>query len=285
MVVDFHVHLENTPDGHLITPDELVESMDRNGIDACVLLGNDQADAGSMPPWSDPRMIAVPVNLTDELLSQYSSKYPDRLISFTSVNPDRFQPERKVSRAVEEFGARGVKLYPHSGFYPNDPRLFSVYEKCIQYDIPVMIHSGIKPVRWQSLKYNDPVYVDDIALKYPDLKIILCHGGYPWTENYMAVVHSNPNIYADLTFLEYIEETYMVPGLTENTVRRLQKLIGTKRMVWGTEGPFMELPAFGSHCEEHYAKCKDFLVERFDFLSREEKDDILGNTACKLLKL
>jgi predicted TIM-barrel fold metal-dependent hydrolase len=285
MVIDFHVHIEYKSPDQKYTAQEIVEAMDKGGIDKSVLLGNDQADAGFKRPWADSSMMAVAVNCQDEEIASYCHQFPDRLIGFTSIHPDRYQPHRKVERAVKEFGMQGVKLYPHSGFYPNDPRLHLVYKKCVDFDLPVMIHTGIKAVRWQSVKYNNPIYVDDVAVNFPDLKIIICHGGYPWVEEFMVVAYSNPNIWVDITFLDYIERVYKQPGLTETTMKRLVDLIGTERILWGTEGPYMDLPLFGKHSPDYYPKSQDFLVRRFDFISEEDKKNILGNNAAKLLKI
>jgi len=285
MIIDFHVHIEYKNPNEKYTAKDIVKEMDGADIETSVLLGNDQADAGYKHPWVDSLSMAVPVNLNDEDLYNYCIQYPNRLVGFTSIHPDRYKPHKKVERAVKEFGMKGVKLYPHSGFYPNDMRLNLVYEKCMELDIPVMIHTGIKAVSWQSLKYNNPVYVDEVAINFPDLKIVMCHGGYPWVEEFMVVAYSNPNIWVDLTFLDYIENTYKRQGLTENTVKRLVELIGSERMLWGTEGPYMNLPLFGSHGPEYYIKSQDFLVRRFDFISEEGKKNILGDNAKRLLKI
>ena len=285
MIIDFHVHIEYKSTDEKYTAREIVEAMDQGGIDISVLLGNDQADAGFNRPWADSSTMQVSVNCADEEIASYCSQYPDRLIGFTSIHPDRYQPHRKVERAVKEFGMKGVKLYPHSGFYPNDPELNLVYKKCVDLDIPVMMHTGIKAVQWQRLKYNNPLYVDDVAVNFPDLKIIMCHGGYPWVEEFMVVAYSNPNIWVDITFLDYIEHVYKKPGLTENTVERLVHLIGAERILWGTEGPYMDLPLFGKHGPDYYTQTQDYLVRRFDFLSEEDKQNILGNNAAKLLKI
>jgi predicted TIM-barrel fold metal-dependent hydrolase len=127
--------------------------------------------------------------------------------------------------------------------------------------------------------------VDEIATNFPDLKIVMCHGGYPWTEEFMAVVYTNPNIWVDLTFMERIEETFMLPGLVENTVRRLVKLIGAGRLLWGSEGPYMDLPLYGKQDPSNYQVSQDKLVRRFDFLDQEDKAGILGNNAACLLGL
>jgi predicted TIM-barrel fold metal-dependent hydrolase len=259
--------------------------MENSGIDISVILGNDQADAGYKQPWVDSPIMAVPVNCSDEEVAFYCNQHPDRLIGFTSIHPDRYLPHKKVERAIKEFGMKGVKLYPHAGFYPNDPRLNEVYQKCIDYDIPVMIHTGIKALQWQSLKYNRPLYVDDVATNFPDLKIIMCHGGYPWVEEFIVVAYSNSNIWVDLTFLDIIEKVFKVNMLTENTVKRLNDLIGSERLIWGSEGPYFNLPLFGNHGPEYYNISQDFLVRRFDFLSETDKNNILGENAKRLLKI
>jgi predicted TIM-barrel fold metal-dependent hydrolase len=285
MIIDFHAHPDFKTLSELYSPDEFVAGMDQGGIDITCLFGNDQADPGACPPWRDERYMAVPTNFSEEELAAFCGHYPERLVGFTSINPNRYQPECKVERAIKEFGMKAVKLYPHSGFYPNDPRLTRTYELCSRMGIPVVIHTGMKAVRWQWMKYNQPIYVDDIATNFPDLNIVMCHGGYPWTEEFIAVVYTNPNIWVDLTFLERIEETFKLPGLTENTIHRLVKLIGAQRLLWGSEGPYMNLPLYGSHDPSNYQVSQYKLVKRFGFLSEEDKADILGNNAARLLKL
>ena len=285
MIIDFHAHPDFKTPGELYSPTEFVAAMDQGGVDITCLYGNDQADPGSCPPWRDERFMAVPTNFDDEELDTFCKQYPDRLIGFTSINPNRYQPERKVERAIKVFGMKAVKLYPHSGFYPNDPRLIRTYELCSRLDIPVIIHTGMKAVRWQWMKYNQPIFVDEIATNFPDLNIVMCHGGYPWTEEFITVAYTNPNIWVDLTFMERIEETFVLPGLVESTIRRLVNLIGAQRLLWGSEGPYMTLPLYGSHEPSNYQVSQEKLVKRFDFLSEQDKEDILGNNAARLLKL
>lgn len=305
MIIDIHNHIEYKTPTERFTADEFVKSMDEGGIDVAVILGCDQVDAGSKPPWSElmrgpseaknwlPVSSAMPVatNLSDEEVSCFCRKYPDRLIGFASIHPDRYRPDLKIERAVKELGLRGVKLYPHAGFYPNDRRLDRVYEKCIEFDIPVMIHTGIKAVRWQWIKYNNPIYVDDVATNFPELKIIICHGGFPWVNEFLAVAYSNPNVYVDITFMDYIEKAFQQTGLVENTLRTLINIVGADRILWGSEGPNMYLPMFGHHgppkerASEYYLRSQYELVKRFDFINEEDQAKILGGNAARLLKL
>jgi len=285
MIIDFHAHLEFKTLDQTYTATEFVAGMNRGGIDKTVLLGNDQGDAGSCPPWRDSRFMAVPTNWSDEEVAAFCATNPDRLLGLTSIHPDRYRPERKIRRAIQEFGLKGVKLYPHSGFYANDARLDRVYDLCTQLGVPVVIHTGPKAVRWQWLKYDNPIHVDDVATNFPDLRIVMCHGGYPWVEQFIVTAYSNPNVWVDLTFMDYIEQTFRVPGLVENTVGRLVDLIGPQRLLWGSEGPYMNLPLFGQHEPDYYARSQDYLVRRFGFLSDDDKADILGRNAARLLGL
>lgn len=281
MIVDAHVHIERKEDGSLYSSDEIVAAMDEAGIDVSIVFGNDQADAVSRMA-SDAGENSGQMNFSVEEAAKFCAGCPERLFFVTSVHPTRERPEREVRRAVELFGAKGVKLYPHSGFTADDRRLYPVYEYCQEAKVPVIIHTGFKAVRWQRMKYNNPVNADDVATDFPELQLALCHCGYPWTEEFMAVAASNPNVAVDICFLDYVEDKFAIPGFVESCMRRLKKIVGAKRMIWGSEGPFMKLPLFGCHGPEYLRRCQERLVKRFDFLSEEDKRDILGENAKRM---
>ncbi len=285
MIIDFHTHVECKPDGQRYTPAEFVAAMDRGGIARSVILGGDQADAGTRPPWADPAVMGAATNFDDDAVAAYCAEFPDRLIGFGSIHPDRYQPERKVRRAVTELGLRGIKLYPHAGFYPNDPRLEGVYRCCEELGTPVVIHTGVKAVRWQRMKYNRPIYVDDVATSFPRLPVVMCHGGFPWVDEFLAVAHGNPNVWVDISFLDYVERAFHREGLTAEVVRSLVPVVGAERLLWGSEGPYMDLPLYGRHGPDYYARSRQFLVERFDFLDARQQKAILGDNAARLLGL
>jgi predicted TIM-barrel fold metal-dependent hydrolase len=300
LIVDFHAHLEEI-EGRPPTADAYVAEMDRAGVDKAVIYGVDQANFGegvnnswasllrgptTKKKWMPvPREMPAVINRNDEAISSFCREAPDRLIGFGSISPDRFRPDLKVEWAVKQLGLKGIKIYPHSGFYPNDRRLDRVYQKCVDLDIPVVIHTGIKAIRMQWIKYNDPIHVDDVATNFPELNVVMSHGGYPWVEQFLTVAYSNPNVWVDITFLDYIEKTFAKEGLAEETIRRLADLVGIERMLWGSEGPSLSLPLFGQHGPGHYEKSMHFLVNRFTFLSDKDKENILGGNAARLLKL
>lgn len=297
MILDFHVHAAFKNDGTRYTAREIVDAMDSAGVEMSLILGNDQGDMGYKREWTTPikdpyqrkpNGVAPPFlpsasNFEDEEVAEYCAQIPERLIGSTSVHASRYRPELKVERAIKEFGLKAVKIYPHSGFFPNDDRLRGVYKTASELNVPVIFHTGIKAQRHQYLKFNNPVYVDDVATDFPSLKVVMCHGGYPYAKEFITVAYSNPNVWVDISFMNYIEKTFQERNYTERIIKLLRELIGAERIVWGTEGPFMNIPLFGMHNPDYYKEMQDVLVNRFDFLSVQEKRGILGENARKLL--
>ncbi len=147
------------------------------------------------------RKIAVET-LYDEDVRDFVQAHPDRFIGFTAVHPDRpvRQNLERLDRAVNEMGLRGVKLNPASGFYPNDEKLYPVYERAADMDLPVVIHSGLKPpAEGSRLKYCRPMDIDDIAVDFPDLKIIIAHAGYPWIDETIMTGLYAGNVFVDIS--------------------------------------------------------------------------------------
>lgn len=282
-IVDFHAHVEYVNGMERMLPKDFLSLMDTAGVDVSVVLGGDQGDSGSMPPWIDSEEIAVPTNFSDEEVARFCAECPQRLIGFASVHPDRHRPDKKIRRAIEELGLKGVKLYPHSGFYPNEKRLDVAYKTCEELEIPVMIHTGIKAVRWQSMMYNRPICVDEVATRFPRLQIVMCHAGFPWYDEFLAVAYSNPNVWVDITFIDYIERAFRRPGFAEHAVREICSVVGVERVLWGSEGPVMDLPLFGRHGPENYERSIEMLVEKMHFLSEDGKAALLGQNARRLL--
>jgi predicted TIM-barrel fold metal-dependent hydrolase len=122
-----------------------------------------------------PITSAIASNETVEALCQGQP----RLIPFASLNPYLIEnPARELERLVRDRGFRGLKLYPtYSYFYPNDPKLYPVYAKAQELGIPVKCHTGTSVFPASRLKYGDPVYIDDVAVDFPDLVAIITHSG------------------------------------------------------------------------------------------------------------
>ena len=135
-----------------------------------------------------------------------------------------------------------------------------------------MFHTGVKaPVEGTRVKYCQPIYLDDVAVDFPDMIIIIAHAGYPWVEETILVGLYTGNVYADISTLTQIEGVMgfevMMP-----TLRKLTSSWGAHRVLFGSDGIFNV---------EDTIKA----VKSADFLSESDKEKILGENARKLLKI
>lgn len=224
-IVDIHVHTtstENTPetfaeymaahvkgDLHAFVeefsrPERFLQVLDENGIDyACVLAEIAPVTSGTA---------------TNEYVREFCAASP-RLIPVCTVNPYiHAEPARLLERLILE-GFRGLKLYPtYAYFYPNDRQLYPVYAKAEELSIPVQVHTGSSVFRGSRLKYGDPLFLDDVAVDFPDLQILLTHGGRPiWYDHAFTLCRLHANVYVDVAglpprkLLEYFPELPRLP--------------------------------------------------------------------------
>ena len=112
---------------------------------------------------------------------------------------------REARKLIEEYGVRGFKFHPTmQGFYPNDRMAYPLYEAINEGSAIALFHTGQTGVgsgmpggMGMRLKYSNPMYMDDVAADFPDLKIILAHPSFPWQEEALSVATHKPNVYID----------------------------------------------------------------------------------------
>ena len=233
-------------------PERFLRLMEEQGIDyACILAEIAPATSG----------IA-----SNELVRDFCAASP-RLVPVCTVNPNLHErPARLLERLVREEGFRGLKLYPtYAFFYPNDRRLYPVYAKAEELGIPVQLHTGSSVFRGSRLKYGDPLYLDDVAIDFPDLQILLTHGGRPfWYDRAFALCRLHRNVMIDVAGLpprklpEYFPELPRLPN----------------KFVFGSDWPGLPGPIIRN-------------VEAIRALPIPEgaKAAILGETAMRLFKI
>ena len=200
-IIDTHAQLwteeaimampETMRDGHLrVFGDNLprigdtLEDMDAAGVAKSVIVAIDAETR-----WG--------YRISNDLVAQTVAANPDRLIGFASVDPSKgVLARRELRRAVEELGMRGLKLLPHLlELRPNDPLMYPVYEEARDLGIPVLFHAGTQFHTGTKLKYCRPIDMDEVAVDFPDLKIVIAHFGWPWYEETMAICQRNVNVW------------------------------------------------------------------------------------------
>jgi predicted TIM-barrel fold metal-dependent hydrolase len=146
--------------------------------------------------------------INNEEIAEVAAENNDILIPFASIDPAKGKMgEREARRLIEDFGVRGFKFHPSSqGFYPNDRKAYGLYEVIQEARLPALFHSGQTGVGARMrggmgirLKYSNPMYLDDVAVDFPDMPIVIAHPSFPWQDEALAVATHKPNVYIDLS--------------------------------------------------------------------------------------
>lgn len=169
----------------------------------------------------------------DEVTAAAVRRYPDKLIGFAYVDPRRDRYMDELRYAIEELGLRGVKFGPIYNRVPlDDSRLTPVYQYCLANDLPLTLHMGTTYPRDCPVDLGRPLHVEPVALRYPDLKIVMAHLAHPWFEECIAIIRKQPNVYADVSALHYRPWQYYNMLITAQEYRCPDKLY------FGTDFPF-----------------------------------------------
>jgi len=148
-----------------------------------------------------------PARVTPMEIIERARAHTDILIPFGSVDPARGAEAVRMAKRQIEAGAKGFKFHPSSqAFMPNDPSVYPVYEVIQEAGLPALFHSGQTGAGAGTrggggirLKYSNPMYLDDVAVDFPDMPIILAHPSFPWQEEALSVATHKPQVYIDLS--------------------------------------------------------------------------------------
>jgi predicted TIM-barrel fold metal-dependent hydrolase len=206
--IDVHVHIEHT--GKASGADTAAEKYfgssgaprERNALAeyyrsrnmACVVFTVDE------------RLTGRPMVPNDEVI-QFAQENSDIAIPFVSIDPTRGPEAVREAKRLVAAGARGLKLHPPlQQFFPNDPIAYPLYEVFAGAKLPVLFHTGHSGIGTGMpggggirLKYGNPMMIDDVAVDFPDLPIILAHPSFPWQDEAISVCLHKPTVYIDLS--------------------------------------------------------------------------------------
>lgn len=240
----------------LISPEVILSQMEEAGISKSVLFACDA-----------PILYA-----SNEFVAKICQQFKDKFIGFASVNPKKEEAPKILEDAIKNLGLKGLKLHPPlQDFYPNDKNIWPIYEKAMELNIPIVFHVGTTPFgSLVKLNQANPILIDEVAIAFPELKIILAHMGTLWHYETFMVAEKNPNVFIDTA--AYPHEIKNL--LTENLIKR----IGEEKFIFGTDFP---MPYEGkTHRMKDYVDCINGLS-----LSQEIKEKIFHENLEKLLRL
>lgn len=165
-------------------PDAFLAELDTLGVKLAVISGKDVETR-----WGH--------RVPNETVSAFAHRYPGRFIGLAGADPLKgMQAVRDLEHAVRNLGLRGLALEPFEYELPaNDKRYYPLYAKCVELGIPVFLHCSINFGRGIKMDYGRPLYLDEVAVHFPELVIIATTPGWPWVEELVGVAWRHPNVY------------------------------------------------------------------------------------------
>ena len=208
------------------TTGQLLDEMDGAGVEKAVILGQD-THATRSPAFKN-------YTLRNDEVAGIASRSNDRLVPFAGVDPNAGREAvSELKRAVKKLGMRGLKVHSSANsVYLNDRRLmFPNYDNCQDQGLPILFHTGTTGLGDCEIKYSKTELLDEVCQRFPDLKVIMAHFGWPWPEVAMAIALRNPNVFIDVSGWK--------PRYLPQTVFPYLNGILQDRFLFGTDYPMM----------------------------------------------
>jgi len=134
----------------------------------------------------------------------FAAQAPKKRIGFMAVHPLAPGVLDEIERCVNVLGLKGIKLGPnYQNFDPLGPEAERVFADAERRALPIVFHQGTSPIPDAPLRYTQPLLMDEIAMRHPELRIVMAHMGHPWQPDTIAVIRKHPNVYADVSGLFY----------------------------------------------------------------------------------
>jgi predicted TIM-barrel fold metal-dependent hydrolase len=166
-------------------------------------------------------------------VADYVARDPARLVGFGSVDPSSATAVDELERMKADLGLVGCKLAPiYQDVDPLGPEFLGVCEALERLGLPMLIHQGTTFARSSSLLRARPILLDEIALRFPELRIVIAHMGHPWFEEAIAVVRRHPHVYADVSAL-VSRRWLLYNALVQAVEYRVDR-----KLLFGTDFPF-----------------------------------------------
>lgn len=211
----------------LATDDEAVlASLDEAGIERALITGFDEASTGGTHFISNESIAAV------------AGRHPERFIPFAGVDIGRgAKGVAEVESWVRDYRFCGLSLRPFmTGLPADDRRYYPFYEKCVELNVPISIHAS---ANWTTCRPSDlghPRHFDQVACDFPELKLILSHGGYPWVLEACLLAWKHPHVYLELA--AHRPRYFTAPGAGWEPLMRFGQTTIQDKILYGS-GAFL----------------------------------------------
>ena len=172
---------------------EVVADLDRHQVEWAVITGRDcETTYGSKS--------------NNDSVIEFVKAYPNKFIGFVGLDPHKgMKAIAEFKAAVNDLGLRGAAVDPYlAQIYAHDAKYYPIYAKCCELDVPIVFTTGPATLVPNAIiDHVAPRYIDIVARDFPELKIVISHGGYPWVNEAISVAERNRNVFIDLSEYEY----------------------------------------------------------------------------------
>ncbi len=174
----------------------------------------------------------------DADVAAYTRQHPDKLIPFLSVDPTQPGWQEELIQGHQDLKMKGIKLLSmYAGFKPNEPELNYLWEYATKHRLPVLLHTGTTFIDKAPLECTLPRLLDEVAIRYPNVKIVLAHLSHPYEGECVVTIRKHPNVYADCSALHYR------PFQLYHSLMLVQEYGVWSKVLFGTDYPFTTVAA------------------------------------------
>jgi hypothetical protein len=199
----------------------MLEQMDAAGVEKVFIT--------QCKMWSYRRRWMYMDTQLDDVL-QYTERYPERFVGLAGYDPFHIRESlREIETAVTQHGFKGVYVHIYGFDIPlSDRKMYPLYAKCTELGVPVSMQVG-HVLEAMPSEGGRPIYLDQVACDFPDLKIVGAHTGWPWVEELISVCYKWENVWFGV-------DAWMPRYLSPVVVQFINSRMGRDRCVWGTNG-------------------------------------------------
>lgn len=236
MLVDVHSHYFRYPE-HFTEDFKQQSSRSRNGVevDLTVRWNDYHASASTCAKtvaFGGKAKLAG-IWVPDKEVAAYVAEHPEHLIGFLSLDPTQPGWQDELEEGHKNLRLKGIKLMPmYAGFRPDSPALNHLWEYATQHGLPVLLHTGTTFIDKAPLECTLPRLLDNVAIRFPNVKIVLAHLGHPYEGECIATIRKHKNVYADCSALHYR------PFQLYHSLMLLQEYGVWHKLLFGTDYPF-----------------------------------------------
>ena len=241
MIIDVHSHAWRFPSD--FTPDFIAQARRARPGHEVDLSASYDAYRATAPEDTRTIVFGGKARLSgmwvdDTFVAEYAARDRARLIGFLSIDPMQDGWEREMRVGHEELGLRGIKLLPmYAGFSPDDETLEPLWKYAERHGLPVLLHMGTTFIAQAPLAFTLPRLIEPVAVKHPDVKIILAHLGHPYEGECLVTIRKHENVFADVSALHYR------PWQLYNSLMLAQEYGVWHKLLFGTDFPFTTVNA------------------------------------------